>query len=45
MNVKDEMGGTCSAHGKDEKFLQNFGWKARRDHLEALGWDTFRMDS
>jgi hypothetical protein len=24
---EDEMGGTCSPHGKDEKYIQNFNWK------------------
>jgi hypothetical protein len=24
------MGGTCNMHGRDEKCLQNFGWKTRR---------------
>jgi hypothetical protein len=22
------MGGSCGTHGKDEKFIQNFGWKS-----------------
>jgi hypothetical protein len=25
--IEDEMGGACSAHGGDEKCIQNFGWK------------------
>jgi hypothetical protein len=25
---EDEMGGAFSAHGEDEKCVQNFGWKA-----------------
>jgi hypothetical protein len=25
---EDELGRVCSAHGRDEKFVQNFGWKA-----------------
>jgi menaquinone-dependent protoporphyrinogen IX oxidase len=24
---EDEMGGACSAHGRGEKCVQNFGWK------------------
>jgi hypothetical protein len=24
---EDEMGGSCSTHGGDEKCIQNFGWK------------------
>jgi len=23
----DEMGGTCSTHGTDEKFVKYFGWQ------------------
>jgi hypothetical protein len=23
-----KMGGACSAHGEDEKYVQNTGWKA-----------------
>jgi hypothetical protein len=23
---EDEMGGACSTHGRDEKYIQNFGW-------------------
>jgi hypothetical protein len=26
-----DMGGTCSAHGVDEKFVQNFGFKAWKE--------------
>jgi hypothetical protein len=30
----------CSMHGRDEKCIQNFGWKASEgDHLEELGID------
>jgi hypothetical protein len=25
---EDEIGGACSAHGGDEKYVQNCGWKA-----------------
>jgi hypothetical protein len=33
------MGGTCNAHGRDEKCTQNSGRKTRRgtDHSEDLG--------
>jgi hypothetical protein len=24
---EDEMGGTCSTHGRDEKYIQNFNMK------------------
>jgi len=26
-HIEDEMGGTCSTHGTDEKCVQYFGWK------------------
>jgi hypothetical protein len=31
----------CSAHERNEKYLQNFGWKnmKRSDHSEGLGVD------
>jgi hypothetical protein len=25
---ENEMDGTCSMHGKDDKFVHNFGWKS-----------------
>jgi hypothetical protein len=32
------LGGSCSTHGKCEKFIQNFGRKPEgRGHLENLG--------
>jgi hypothetical protein len=36
---EDEMGGACGTHGRDEKFIQNFGWKnlKGRDNLEGVG--------
>jgi len=34
------MGGTCSTHDKDKKYLQYFGWNLKvRDHSEELGVD------
>jgi hypothetical protein len=27
------MGEVCSAHGEDEKCVQHFGWKARREKI------------
>lgn len=34
----DEMGGTCSAYGRYEKFIQNFSPKSLKgtDHLEDV---------
>jgi hypothetical protein len=29
--LDDEMGGTCNAHGANEKFVQNFSWKAWKE--------------
>jgi hypothetical protein len=29
--IKDEMGGTCSMPGRDEKCIQNFGRNTRRE--------------
>jgi hypothetical protein len=29
--IKDEMGGACSTHGRDEKCIQYFGWKTWRE--------------
>jgi hypothetical protein len=34
----DEMGGTRSTHGIDEKCIQYFGWKVK-DHSGDLGID------
>jgi hypothetical protein len=32
------MGGAYSTHGRDEKCIQNFGWKMKGgDHSEGLG--------
>jgi hypothetical protein len=28
---EDEIGGTCSTHGRDKKCAQYFGWKEGRD--------------
>jgi hypothetical protein len=38
---EDGMGGVCSTHGRDEKYIQNSGWKnwKVRDHSEGLGAD------
>jgi len=35
------MGQTCTMHGRDEKFIQNFGWENLngRDNLKNLGVD------
>jgi hypothetical protein len=35
------MGGACSAHGGDEKCIQNFGWKTLREKsiLKDVGVD------
>jgi hypothetical protein len=35
------MGRICSTHGRDEKFILDFGWKnlKRRDHLQNLDVD------
>jgi hypothetical protein len=30
------MGRTCSMHGQDEKYLQTFSQKIRRDYFEDL---------
>jgi hypothetical protein len=38
---EDEMGGTCSKHGRDDKFMQTF-WSEnlmRRDHSEDIAVD------
>jgi hypothetical protein len=39
--MEDEMGGACSAHGRDEKYVQNFVQKNLKggDYLEGLGRD------
>jgi hypothetical protein len=36
------MGGACSTHERDEKLIQNFGWKnlQGRDNPEDLGVDV-----
>jgi hypothetical protein len=36
---EDEMVGTCSTYGRNEKCIQDFGGKTLkgRDHLEDLG--------
>jgi hypothetical protein len=31
------IGGACNAHGREKKFVQNFGWKACGEDLEADG--------
>jgi hypothetical protein len=38
---EDEMGGTRSTHGTDEKYVKYFGWKTLkvRDHSEDLHVD------
>jgi len=41
--MEDEMGGTCSTEGWDEKCIQNFGRETRRE--ERRRWeDNNRMD-
>jgi len=39
--VKNRMGGTCSACGREERFIQGFGGGnlKERDHLENPGVD------
>jgi hypothetical protein len=37
-NIKeDEMGMSCSLHGRDEKSIQNFSQKTRRENLGTDG--------
>jgi hypothetical protein len=38
---KDGMNGTCSTHGRNEKFVQYYGWKNLKGkvHSEDLGVD------
>jgi len=31
------MGGICSMHGNDEKYIQNIYPKSRKHHVEELG--------
>jgi hypothetical protein len=42
------MGGACNAHGGDEKWVQNFGWKYWREMTiwkTKYEWqDNFKMD-
>jgi hypothetical protein len=42
------MGGACSTHGRDEKYVQNFGWrnlKGRELGSPKRRWeDNIRMD-
>jgi hypothetical protein len=40
------MGETCSTHGRDEKFVQNFSSITGRDHSKDLGidGDNIKMD-
>jgi len=34
----DEMGGACSTHGRDEKFIQNFGREIWREETTRKTW-------
>jgi hypothetical protein len=34
---EDEMGGTCSTHGRDEKYILYFGWETSR---KEITWKT-----
>jgi hypothetical protein len=38
---KDEMGGLYSMHEREEKFVQNFGWKIQmEENLKDVGVDA-----
>jgi hypothetical protein len=35
---EDEMGGACSMHEGDEKYIQSFGWKAWKEESTQKTW-------
>jgi hypothetical protein len=34
---EDEMFRACSTQRRDEKYVQNFGWKALKDRFSKIG--------
>jgi hypothetical protein len=38
------MGGPCTTHGRNEKFIQYFGWQTWREETTGKKWEDIGMD-
>jgi hypothetical protein len=42
---EDEVGGTCSMNGRDEKYIQNFSWNTSSEETTWRTWeDNIRLN-